>query len=1818
MVWLLLFSVLISSFGDIVKVKADVENSNTKLSNYLKLAKGKTVTDIDVSQLGADELQLLGVFLSNFYIPMVTELSRSRDDEKAKENMVEALVEGVSFDKDVANQLVSTIWQMSMDTAKPLYIGEKTSDGVKDVAHLMVRGKKNFTYGNYTKDGTKPTDYFEENGHAVASYFSFMDYFSGLADEVEDGKRLARADLANKTICLFWDNGGTFVPVFDTKFSEKLYSASDAIADAGNNQSLININLQNNANKGGIFTASSLTYALLNDNLNYKSGVGSSILDDLELEEYNKLSEEDKKKVNAMGARLYVDCFGNILCDYGIAKYVLVPACVNPYAWYTEEKSGVKDVGENLNVVNLFMLNESEQGHIVSNVAKVSSNTTDDKKVVSGGMVMESRTLPSLEVNDWVKPSITGGGSQEDENNSFTPTVENANKVQQEANKEGVIDTNKNKEKDKNASSSSVETVSYKFALYTGDGSLLNLKNWRIKRGDTEQSLDRRTNFFENFGIGLGVGKDLYEDISIFTKDGGNQKQRFLNWGIYSSKLDSKNTKGSYTFTSTFDEKVIDDLIIIDDLNAFKNSDDYSVFNLLNDGKGGIFDPDGKPLTGTASSNFSSIVGSNQLNIVESGSAKVYLTGIYLSYALAYYNDFSKTGDKSTYVVNYAYAKDSFPSVGSTDINWDEIEVTDSRKEELFNWLYYLLHPTQGIAYIVKWFKTKISAIFVGWHEDMVGTSSSNSTTGSTKYLGFTGYVTLPSLEDLSWTSWLLDEYNNIVVYLIVVIFMILVMYCVVGSMTFQRAVLGTLLFGLLAFFPPMCINATVNTINRASDSIYGDKFTYWALVQHNSYLHELKEAMKSEDKDSYLQSIFQNQADNLDTTSYARVRLKWLSPKKTEVNADAENKLKDLTQNKGIALALNGTLRQQLSGETFLDAEKALYLYRDYTDIYGYMIGGYNTDSWYNSNSTTESKLRLNVEEKDLMYDTTTYLEYNSGRTLYDIVSNRNNSNVAYSDQFSQDKGFGINQGVSDIKNRSYSFLLDSTAGSRILGNNMNLLNGSSTNNDNSTSTILDPETKFEEETFGMGADEFRVTLVKINGGVSGGKWTSDNSTFNKSDLGNYYFGLYTESPFYFFAWNILDQQNSEEFGGLIGNTSDGINSKMLDMYTINNQQYFYNYDEDALDGFGEMRDYSNMRALFYYVIPYLRSCNEGINQWSSQYGTFLYNDVKVRYDNGVATNFPTEEDSDEYIYKWWHNYNVERLFNTYSPWVDLMESCDYADTETIKIRGKKFTVIDPLDPTTYFREDAQGNITEGRPMVFSRSEMKYYGLKMTDLTQVEQKIIKVQDKVYEDLLQLMDYSSFDNEVLVTSAGMLTTFAFNEEFSQINPLGQSYTLYPQSYELKAFTYDAYLRLILAESTGEDITDTSNSTSNLTGNEYKSFYQRIVENSSITAGIGFIVLDLIAVYAIPALKLFFLVSIFIMSVLMIIASAIKMDNIVVTAWNSLISPLLKFTGVSLGLAWLVSLFMSNGNTDITGRDSISISLGDPVMVVLVMIVINTGVLILYWKICKKCFKTMIDFTKAVSTSIAGAVGGTISKFTGLALAGKATSDSISGGTAKARGISNSVGAKVASPIKKGISKVGSVAMAGVGITALGKRKSNADKTSKEISKEDKYNKLANSYNDKLNAESKLERSAKADKEHGSKLSSYHKNISNDIKEERRNLAKQAENSGVLGKSTAFFKDKKLSALQKYHDVSADGRKGLGNLKYGVKKGVHNKVSSARNSKLGSTLHIDDKSTRARTIAKRNKSRAKASRYAELRELKQSKRNFKSNKRKKGY
>ena len=123
------------------------------------------------------------------------------------------------------------------------------------------------------------------------------------------------------------------------------------------------------------------------------------------------------------------------------------------------------------------------------------------------------------------------------------------------------------------------------------------------------------------------------------------------------------------------------------------------------------------------------------------------------------------------------------------------------------------------------------------------------------------------------------------------------------------------LIFAILAFLPPVAINASVGVINWACDTIYGNKFVYWALVQHQSYLQDLY-AAKSGSAEDYKDFVLGVQVDYAKPKSkdggesevganaeeqtnnnYAPVRLKWISPKKDNYMAGFAKEMERLEE---------------------------------------------------------------------------------------------------------------------------------------------------------------------------------------------------------------------------------------------------------------------------------------------------------------------------------------------------------------------------------------------------------------------------------------------------------------------------------------------------------------------------------------------------------------------------------------------------------------------------------------------------------------------------------------------------------------------------------------------------------------------------------------------------------------------------------------------------------------------------------------------------------------------------------------------------------
>ena len=240
-------------------------DSNSRMQVNIQWAQNKGFEDMnadDLSNLTYDDLLMIGVFLSNFYVPFSTCLGGSMEDDEVTEtqdNMVKVLVNQCNFDEEVAEFVVPLIWDMSLSTAKPLYIGKynKSTKTVRDVVEYSNE------HGNFVSPYNK---HFEDEGdeqlyyttidkgtstsHAYnGSYYNFLVTFAGGAQT--KGEKNYMWHGPKQDVCLFWiDDSGKERIVLDSQTS---------LCDPGS------VDWDSSERRKGKMSASVLAYCLLND-----------------------------------------------------------------------------------------------------------------------------------------------------------------------------------------------------------------------------------------------------------------------------------------------------------------------------------------------------------------------------------------------------------------------------------------------------------------------------------------------------------------------------------------------------------------------------------------------------------------------------------------------------------------------------------------------------------------------------------------------------------------------------------------------------------------------------------------------------------------------------------------------------------------------------------------------------------------------------------------------------------------------------------------------------------------------------------------------------------------------------------------------------------------------------------------------------------------------------------------------------------------------------------------------------------------------------------------------------------------------------------------------------------------------------------------------------------------------------------------------------------------------------------------------------------------------------------------------------------------
>ena len=1733
--WLLTLGVVLTTFiTSFTEPVYAATNSNSRRRTSINLAAGAGFGDIDDwNSIDARSMQTIAIYLSNFYLPFVTILDGDYSKEGAEDSgnnqhvqaMKDALVRNCGFKKDVADYLVGYALSQSLASCKALYVKESDLEDAFDATEY-TDGKSYLGFSNgsvfgtgYAGDHSAVTGFADIDGEdftnfdAVwsssaiyytkevvkpAGFFSSAKYgdwdYIRVAGTVEVGgvkyvpvSYSIFLGLMSNMYC--WGYGN-ISPEGDTIGDVEFYTLLSGNETTGSALRMAPV-FSNDEN-----CLSMLLNALQYCDLENGFSTGFASISGTDVESIN--NPEATQYSLACAPNMYVNWEGSLVFDNGVYRTIVLPGCMNPYM-VTEYKDDYDKVETTLNEGDPRVRFDTTRSCTIklSNGTSRSFSTVD--KVHSWNRV------------DYEYQAVVDG-NEGNRTVTFMDIVPN-----------GRIGSGIENYQFINNTTLSALGLGYTDEEYPLSFSSLAYPTYRVTIGANQSNFDqgwKPGSWGENQSI-----FDLLESMEYVGVEGitGNDYARFpiLTASYFKEDLESVSGNKRFIKYETSNNSQCRYIIFYDSFTKVTADTKLNEFFKKQD----VFDADFiKLLEGYNLDTYAQF-----RNIKKQGHALSYpqstqklFQQIYLTYCFAAFNAESTSAySDEENIVPMRLNFDNFPE-GNVDISFESIQ-QDMLANEVMGFVYYLLHPTEGVAYVATWFKNKVSGILLSWHEDIVGATSSNAATGMTKYLGTSSYTTMPNLKDISWVTGILNIYNNIVVYLIIMMCLILLCYVLTGSMTIQRGIVGVVLFGICAFLPPVAINGAVDLVNTTSDMVFSKKFDYWAICQLQNFVDDYVKAMEAQgsgDFSSYAAFVISSQKsdvslagsdDEASAASFSGAKVKWMAPKKYNSLASLVSAVNEGTAmgNSSASFLQNSLLSlvaKSTSGETYLDDSDSLYLYRDYADIFKYAHSSYNIYSKFNYKGDlgTGTSTSWMVDKRPLWMGIESGSNSSYGRAwrgledsdvykyLEGAVSTTLGAGTVTAETSAVDavsKGYlynTINYNFSGGTSTQHSYLSEHDETTKFtyaisyLANynktfrevHEGLTNLKKVVNGDPGYTVQVGNISSTNPLYNFGLPKAAKKESSVNGSYMLGyqeiigledvdlsQTDAESNITVYKDLSDIFYGLYSESPFYYFNAVARDQLNASNLGytysypDLTGGkveTSDGNMNHVAKMFLKENQEYFFNLTPNAGDGFGELRDFTNMHDFFYFVIPYLREGVELARIYDDVFG--LYTDAdcslivnadgSIFYDGGDRLNdldalgkkISEGNYTDEEKYKLWHTYNTYTILSAYTPWIDTMLDCDYAKAETITVLGERFRVSDPLNPRTYYEEDPNTHqLTAGRYMVFSKSEMTAMGMTTADLTSVERKIIQFQESVYNNTLNLMNYYTFSDEVLLQAYAMLQTFEFNKLFSQTSPIKESFVMYPQGYELKAFSYDAYLRMIVSGASGESLMFNG---SDKQGGGNVSIYERVMKNTSLFFGIFLLINDILAVYLIPGLKIFFLVTIFFCSVLILVGSVIKMEmNILAVIWKSLLAPLLSFSAICIGLSLIVSMFMKNGADGVVSSE-FTISVGDPTSAIILMIILNVLVVILMWKICKKCFRDLITYGKAVfdniGSTVVGAVGGVVGGFTaGRAMDrfGKGSGGSGVSRTAKQRGKDNDP--------RSGRAGVGGALAAGIGGAALG-------------------------------------------------------------------------------------------------------------------------------------------------------------------------------------
>ena len=1240
---------------------------------------------------------------------------------------------------------------------------------------------------------------------------------------------------------------------------------------------------------------------------NPENGYGNSFFDLLKGEfEKNKDNKEALSKSTILDSKMKMSPFGDLLYQSGNTTTVVIPAILNPYGFEAKDHKP----GDVLPAANSFALAGTGykafsnvrnadtslaqcvmgSGHINELRGKISGRFDGDKPVTSYRAVMGSDQIP------WGSHWGSAGDGTVDGAAVNAMTQYSGDKYVQGGDValgDGFRDEN---------------TDRHNYA-----------SRIPISKNNHDDGVWGSSNVFPSFWLGWHT-RSLFDTYNRETTDCNGSVVVADLYKLY----EGKDPKADLDEKSTFQV-----------MHSLKDDGSMAIKQVPDFKEGTTF---GIPKDGGGAYNLEGRAGLLDFNKVLDKNAAMT---VYLTLLVQQHGKGTSLYDQ----LGMGSADSNLPPI-KDDVKFDGLseEQKQQNAKELENqidnqlrwYMYYLLHPTKT-KYKRELDKNSNIAYVSEAHANMIGANNQAGTTSASKFTGFVAYSAIPTTDDIKWTSGLKDMYFSQIHWVFAIILVVCLIYWIAGSLTLGQAI-GSLivlcfLFGTVTHVQDWAADKANGIVNN----MYSSKFSYLGVVQEEAYADKIDEAAKGDSYNNYLQA--QNEElqaleidgeNNPHTRGISNVTVKIQAPKKLQSlvvgGGKQDQELLDIAGNSQFGAVGLSAYTKSVSGQGFTENPNDTYLYRSYVDLsnfakYTYLgvrpgselVSGVEghadtskwtpslRDAWNNRSQAWDQAVELgyNIPNKSGGVNSTKVVPALSSRIVTAAYASKESMG-----SLSLDQNVGIdtrrfNFGIVNYT-KQHDFLsavqkqteANQTKKTNIKGRDktVNAENAApdkdKENKDNKDKK--DDQKKQEEQqqqqqsSSGGGSSKPNPDAATLEGFQpdGGGKYTN----LDYATLGA--FAMYSESPFYYYYYNLADQ----------GLNIDGGRGGYKDLLLGENSggNYFYN-----TKGNGEMRDFNDSRELFTYVIPYLRQSNKSVNAFKELYGLHYHEGIPTTEghwnDEGIRDDAVAQQ-------KYWENLQTARLYGLYTPWVDLMETGRYAKETTIDVLGQKHTVKDPLDPASYPAE---------RPMVFSRSEQLDNGLTDDQLTEVEKKIQEVQRNTAEKMLSLMNYYSFRDSTVDTAAALLTTFEFNKTFSERHWMDESLNLYPQSMDAKNISWDGYLRLILQ--TSED------------GGGYdigaEDFYDQIIRDQGVIFGWALVAVSALSGIGVPYLQwlVFFLLAVLsICRLVIILLRALPPLEVLKESGKHIGGPAIMMGLVFLIKNWLMSLMMSSGSTLVTG------------------------------------------------------------------------------------------------------------------------------------------------------------------------------------------------------------------------------------------------------------------------------------------------------------